>query len=107
MTDKAPVDILALASLARLEVSAEEVRQLETELPGILSFVETIQKAVVSNETKGTGLRNVMRTDEHAHEGGLYSEKLLSAAPSRDGNRIAVKQVISRKSSHGGSTDRK
>ncbi len=97
MKDNAPVDILALASLARLEVSDDELKHLETELPGILSFVETIQKANVSTETKGTGLRNVMRSDAHAHAGGLYTERLLSAAPARVGDRIAVKQVISRK----------
>jgi aspartyl-tRNA(Asn)/glutamyl-tRNA(Gln) amidotransferase subunit C len=97
MTDKPSVNILALAQLARLEVSPEEVAKLEAELPGILSFVETIQNADVSTETKGAGLRNVLREDGNAHQGGLYTEKLLSAAPVRDGNRIAVKQVISRK----------
>ncbi len=107
MTQTATVDIQALAALARLDVSPDEVAQLEAELPGILSFVETIQKAEVSSETKGIGLRNVMRDDANAHEGGLYSEKLLSAAPERVGNRIAVKQVISRTSSQGGSVDRK
>lgn len=102
MTDKASVDILALATLARLDVSAEEAAKLQAELPGILQFVETIQTAEVSAETKGTGLHNVMREDTNPHEGGLYTEKLLSAAPAREGNRIAVKQVISRKSAQGG-----
>jgi aspartyl/glutamyl-tRNA(Asn/Gln) amidotransferase C subunit len=105
MTD--PVNIRALAQLVRLEVSDEEIATLESELPGILSFVETIQKADVSTETKGTGLHNVLRADENPHEGGLYTEKLLAAAPVRDGNRITVKQVVSRKPSQGGSADRK
>ena len=38
-----------------------------------------------------------MRGDDNAHEGGIYTEALLEAAPTREGNRIAVKQVISRK----------
>lgn len=91
------IDVRALAKLARIEISNEELTTLETELPRILAFVETIQKATVSTEPKGTGLRNVMRTDDNSHEGGIYTEKLLSAAPAREGNRIAVKQVISRK----------
>lgn len=107
MTDKAQVNIRALAQLARLEISDAEIVSLEQELPGILTFVETIQKADVTTETKGTGLRNVLRVDENPHEGGLYTEKLLSAAPARDGNKIVVTQVVSRKSSQGGSTDRK
>ena len=101
------VDIKALSKLARLEISDDEVHSLEKELPGILAFVETIKSAEVSTETKGKGLHNVMREDAHAHEGGIYSEKLLSAAPAREGNTIAVKQVVSRKPSQGGSTDRK
>ncbi len=94
MTD--PVNIRSLAKLARLEVAAEEIAQLESELPGILAFVETIQQANVSVETKGTGLHNVMRADENPHDGGAYTEKLLAAAPSREGDKITVKQVVSR-----------
>jgi len=95
MADK--VDISALAKLARLEVSDEEMRKLEKEIPAILEFVETIQKANTGKEANAPSLRNVMRADENPHESGKYTEKLLEAAPARDGDRIAVKQVISRK----------
>lgn len=95
MSDK--VNVAALAKLARLEVSDEELAKLEKEIPSILAFVETIQKASVGAEHKGGGLHNVMRADENPHESGIHTEKLLSAAPVREGDRIAVKQVISRK----------
>ena len=95
MSDK--VDIAALAKLARLEVSDAEIAKLEKEIPDILAFVETIQKADVSTEAKTDGLRNVMRADENPHESGKYTKTLLDAAPAREGNRVAVKQVISRK----------
>jgi len=95
MTDK--VDIGALAKLARLEVSPEEMKKLETEIPEILAFVDTIQKANVSAEAKVPELRNVMRADDNAIESGTYTKKILDAAPARDGDRVAVKQVISRK----------
>ena len=95
MADK--VDITALARLARLEVSDAELKKLETEIPDILAFVETIQKADVSTEAKTDGLRNVMRADENPHDSGKYTKTLLDAAPAREGNRVAVKQVISRK----------
>lgn len=97
MTDSPQADIRALARLARLEISDAEVASLEQEMTGILSFVETIQKADVSAETKGTGLRNVLRDDANPHEGSLYTKKLLAAAPESDGERIVVKQVVSRK----------
>ncbi|OGG61962.1 hypothetical protein A3I47_02290 [Candidatus Kaiserbacteria bacterium RIFCSPLOWO2_02_FULL_59_19] len=106
MADK--VDVAALAKLARLEVSDEELAKLEKEIPAILEFVETIQaaSAEASASDKSTAgqagepmkaLRNIMRADENPHESGKYTEKLLKAAPARDGDRVAVKQVISRK----------
>jgi aspartyl-tRNA(Asn)/glutamyl-tRNA(Gln) amidotransferase subunit C len=95
MTDK--VGIAALAKLSRLEVSEAELKKLEKEIPAILHFVETIQKADVSGVQEGKSLHNVMRADEDPIEPGTYTEKLLAAAPARDGDRIAVKQVISRK----------
>ena len=91
------VDIRALAKLARLEVSDVEVAKLEREIPGILSFVETIQDIAVDAQAHPAGLRNVMRSDDDVHESGIYTESLLSAAPGREGNKVAVKQVLSRK----------
>lgn len=97
------IDIAALAKLARIDVSSEEMQGLEREVPAILGFVETIQRADVSGVEEAKDLRNVFRADADPHESGRYTERLISAAPSRDGDRIAVKQVISRKSAQGGS----
>ncbi len=91
------VDIGALAKLARLEVSDEELAKLEKEIPDILKFVETIQKANTGMEEDTPTLRNVMRADENPHESGVFSKELLEAAPEQKENRIVVKQVISRK----------
>ena len=103
------VDVAALAKLARLEVSTEELSMLEKQIPDILAFVETIQAASAkasaydkssagqAGEPKKGELRNVMRDDINPHESGIFTEKLLSVAPAREGDRIAVKQVISRK----------
>jgi aspartyl-tRNA(Asn)/glutamyl-tRNA(Gln) amidotransferase subunit C len=96
MTDTS-VDIRALAKLARLAVSDEEIAKLEKEIPDILKFVETIQEADISGVTEIKGLHNVMRADENPHESGVYTERLLAVAPAREGDRVAVKQVISRK----------
>lgn len=91
------VDIRALAKLARLEVGDDEIARLEKEIPAILGFVEAIQKAPVSGEAAAPEIRNVMRDDAGAHESGAFTDALLKAAPNREGDRIAVKQVISRK----------
>ena len=96
MTD---VDIAALAKLARLEVSEEERLRLSKEIPEILSFVEAIQKADISGVSAGHGLHNVMREDTNPHESGIYTDRLIDAAPEKKNNKIVVKQVISRKKS--------
>jgi len=92
-----PVDVRALAKLARLDVTDDEVAKLEREIPSILGFVDTIQKAEVSNDNSQPELRNVMRDDTDPIESGIHTETLLSAAPAREGDRVAVKQVITRK----------
>ena len=91
------VDIRALARLARLEVSDEEVATLEKELPSVLEFVEQIQKASSESPPEEHSLRNVMREDANAHESGLYTKKLLDAAPAQEKDYVAVKQVLRQK----------
>ncbi|MCR4280790.1 MAG: aspartyl/glutamyl-tRNA amidotransferase subunit C [Candidatus Kaiserbacteria bacterium] len=95
MTNK--VDVRALASLARLEVHDDELAKLEKEIPDILKFVETIQKISGGEATPSPKLINVMRADENPHEGGIYTEALIKAAPASTDNRIVVKQVLTRK----------
>ncbi|OGG59440.1 hypothetical protein A3C86_00595 [Candidatus Kaiserbacteria bacterium RIFCSPHIGHO2_02_FULL_49_16] len=89
-----------LAKLARLEVSGKELATLEKEIPDILKFVETIQSVSEKPTALSTTLINVMRADDPPaggpHEGGIYTEALLKAAPTRVGDSIAVKQVIKR-----------
>src|SRR3989338_228822 len=94
------IDVRALASLARLEVSNDEVAKLEKKIPDILKFVEAIQSVAASAPARDPPLRNVLRADDNPHEGGIYTESLMKAAPARVGNRIAVKQVLKRGTSH-------
>lgn len=91
------VDVLALAKLARLAVSDEELAKLKAEIPAILAFVETIQKVPTDDVHDTDALRNVMRKDENPHETGLYTDRLMEAAPATRDNRIVVKQVITKK----------
>src|SRR3989338_10588465 len=94
------VDVRALAALARMDVPDEELKKLETELPAILKFVETIQAASAGGSgepKKASGLRNVMREDGEPHESGIYTEKLLAQAPATKDGKLVVKQVISLK----------
>ncbi len=97
MSESPEVDIKALAELARLEVSDAELAKLEEEIPEILKFVEQIQSAAGDLKQASPELHNVMRADENPHESGLYTKRLLEAAPKSANDRIVVKQVVSRK----------
>ena len=88
------VDIRSLASLSRIEIQEQDIVRLADEVSHILGFVEQVQKFEVENETKAEGLRNVMREDEDAYEPGAFTDKLLSAAPKREGDYVEVKQVL-------------
>lgn len=94
------VDVRNLAKLARMEVSDDELKKLEEEIPSILAFVEEIQKADIGIESDGGGLHNVMREDAPSaggpHASGVHTETLLAAAPQVSEGRVVVKQVISR-----------
>ena len=91
------VDVAALARLARLEVSGAELAKLETEIPAILEFVETIQKVSAAVPEVDPELRNVMRDDSNPHESGIFTRDLIDAAPVQKDDQVVVKQVISRK----------
>jgi aspartyl-tRNA(Asn)/glutamyl-tRNA(Gln) amidotransferase subunit C len=90
------VDVEALAKLARLEVSPEELSRLEKEIPEILAFVETIQAVSGEVAPESSEVRNMMREDAGAHESGEHTETLLSAAPAAKDGYLVVKKVLSR-----------
>jgi aspartyl-tRNA(Asn)/glutamyl-tRNA(Gln) amidotransferase subunit C len=91
------VNVRALAQLARLDVSDEELAKLEMEIPNILKFVETIQMASTSVDVQSPEHRNIMREDVNPIESGLHTEELLKAAPAMRDNQVVVKQVLSKK----------
>lgn len=90
------VDVAALARLAKLEVSADELAKLEKEIPEILGFVETIQAVAAEAGHESPAHRNVLREDAGPHETGLHTRTLLDAAPAQKDDQVAVKQVISK-----------
>ena len=91
----AVVDIKALAVLARLDVSDEDTKKLEGQIPAILAFAARIQEVVVVVEPdKNPVHKNIMRDDTDAHESGVYTEELLSAAPDREKDFVKVMQVL-------------
>lgn len=102
-------EIENLASLARIELGEEEKKALQKDVSAILDYVSQIQTVSPQSarpqnhaehtqngaEGKDAGqVYNIMREDANPHASGLYTEKLLSAAPQREGNYIRVKKIL-------------
>ena len=90
------VDVKALAQLARINVSDDELAALEREVPEILSFVDQIQEvaAELPKEPIAPAHRNIFREDANPHESGEYTDALLANAPDTKNGYVKVKQVI-------------
>ena len=96
MTGGQNINIKLLSALARIELDEGEIKELESEIQGILSFVASIKEvaADIHSEPKVPAHRNVMRADTDPHESGIYTENMLRAAPRREKNHIKVSQVL-------------
>ncbi len=92
-------EVLKLATLARIELEESEVESLTREFESIITYVSEVQGAVtVSNEeVKNKAefpIRNILREDDNAHEGGIYTNAILKGAPHTEGEYIRVKKIL-------------
>ena len=89
-------DVRKLAALARIDISDAELERFTKEFDSILAYVGQLEKLELHEAAAAKPpLRNGMREDGEPHESGNYTEKLASAFPERDGDYLAVKQIIS------------
>ena len=86
-------DILKLASLTRIKIAPEEVERFRNEIGGILEYVAKINE-IKRGSQKASNLRvkNVFRSDDAAHESGIFTERLMESAPKREGDLVKVKE---------------
>lgn len=88
-------DIEHLAALSRIVVSDKEKELLKHDLGEILAYVSQVKEVAAEIGESAVGdLHNVMRDDTAPHDAGLFTEGLISAAPSHEGNRVLVKKIL-------------
>ena len=89
-------EIKALAALARIRITENEIPKVAGKLTRVLEYVSLIQKAHAPDaKTPDAGeLRNVMREDGIPHESGAYTEEILANVPSREGDYVKVKKIL-------------
>jgi aspartyl-tRNA(Asn)/glutamyl-tRNA(Gln) amidotransferase subunit C len=84
-----------LATLARLEVTEEEVEKLQGELGAILEYVGQINNALTSEEIEVFHpVKNAMRSDIAANKATSYTDDLLKLAPKSENGYVRVKKII-------------
>ncbi|WP_158863778.1 Asp-tRNA(Asn)/Glu-tRNA(Gln) amidotransferase subunit GatC [Leifsonia sp. AG29] len=95
MSDISPERVAHLASLARIDLSPEEIESLTAELGQIVQAVATVQE-VAGPDVEATShplpLTNVFRSDEVRPS--LTVEQALSGAPAREGDRFKVPAIL-------------
>lgn len=89
-------DVKKLATLSRIGVSESELEGVAKEIDAILAYVGQINTASASLDGEiSYPLQNVFREDTEVNETGLYTECLLQSAPTREGNYVKVKKILS------------
>lgn len=91
-------DIVKLAALARIRISEAELPQMTRDLDAILAYVgrlETLDLSAADGADSVAEVHNVMRADDHPHEGGIFTQALAEQFPEREGDALLVKQIIS------------
>ena len=90
-----PATVRRIARLARIRVDETQVVQLQTELSGILSWIEQLAEVDVAGVAPlSGGAQMAMRLREDVVTDGDMREKVLANAPDRAGNFYAVPKVV-------------
>ncbi|HEY0221050.1 MAG TPA: Asp-tRNA(Asn)/Glu-tRNA(Gln) amidotransferase subunit GatC [Candidatus Paceibacterota bacterium] len=87
-------EIKNLASLSRMEMFDSEAEEMTKEIDSILGYVGAVQTFSGDTQRESPKLKNVLREDIIVNNSGEYTEKLLSNAPSREGDYLVVKKIL-------------
>ena len=90
-------DIKHIAHLARLTLTEPEIKQYRREISGIVSYVDKLAEANVSQEEATTNLgmtNNLLRSDSITHWDETETEAALANAPRRTKRLIAVPKIL-------------
>ena len=89
-------DVRKLAALARIQIDDAQLEKFSKEFDGILSYVGQIERLQVSGDApEAPVVRNVFRADGEPTARGVNTEKLVAQFPSKQGNALSVKKIIS------------
>jgi len=87
--------ILHLATLARLELTENEINTFPGQLASVLDFVKQVEDVDVSGvETRDFTRTNIMREDTNAFVAGENREAILAEMPETKDNYLKTKKIL-------------
>jgi len=90
-----PATVRRIASLARLHIEDGDVATLQTELNGILGWIEQLNEVDVEGVEPLTGAAQMaLKMREDVVTDGGMAEAVLRNAPDRVGNFFTVPKVV-------------
>lgn len=90
-----PEDVKRLASLARIEVPDADLAAFAAEFDAILAYVGKLDELSLDGaDAPVPHVRNSFREDGVPNAPGMWTASLTEQFPERDGDYLAVKQII-------------
>ena len=90
-----PATVRRIAKLARIRVAEEQVAPLQTQLNGILGWIEQLNEVDVEGVAPLTGAADMaLRLRADAVTDGGIAEQVLANAPDRAGPFFTVPKVV-------------
>jgi len=89
-------EVQHIAELARLQLTGEEVEQMQKDLSAILDYFELLKKAPkikIDEPTFAQG-SGVARKDEVLPRDARLAEKIIAASPDKKDDYIKVKTIL-------------
>lgn len=87
-----------LAALARIRIPEDRKGKLASEFEGVVAYIGQLDELTLARP-EGTAkvpkLHNVFREDAHPNGTGEWTEEIVKAFPSKKGNALTVKKIIS------------
>ena len=88
-------DVQHLATLARLDIPAEEQESLLADLQAMVSYIDQISAVDVAGREQTVGdVRNVMREDVVTNEPGSNTAAIMAEVPSKEDGFVKVKKIL-------------
>jgi len=88
-------EVVKIAKLSRLELTEEEIKNMQKDLSGVLDYFNTLKK--VKGKVKTSDLikkEESLRKDQAKPQLDSVVKKLIEAAPDKKENHLKVKAVF-------------